>query len=278
MIPKVSPDPRRLTRNRLTLVAPTSTSGLATDLPFLPTAQRVTAVVLGGGGSDGLSQAVGVSAKALVPFHGQPLVSYVLDALTGSALVERILYVGDATPEISAQTAKVLPAGATFVESFSAGLEAALALSPTSPVLVTTADLPWLESAAIADFLAAAAGAALAYPIVRKETALAQFPEQRRTFVKLRNGRFTGGNMMLLAPEMVPVLLPFTERAYQGRKNPLALAKLFGVDFIVRLAVGQLSLKAIEARATHILGLPVRALETRHAGIGADVDKPEHLK
>ncbi len=259
-------------------MAPTSTSGLATDLPFLPTAQRVTAVVLGGGGSDGLSQAAGVSAKALVLFHGQPLVSYVLDALTGSALVERILYVGDATPEISAQTAKVLPAGATFVESFSAGLEAALALSPTSPVLVTTADLPWLRAAALDDFLTASAGAALAYPIVRQETALAQFPAQQRTFVRLKDGRFTGGNMMVLLPEMVPVLLPFTQRAYQGRKNPLALARLFGFDFIVKLALGQLSLGAIEARAERILGLPVRALETPYASIGADVDKAEHLK
>ena len=238
----------------------------------------ITAVVLGGGGGDELSRAAGVSAKALVPFGGQPLVSYVLGALQATPRVARILYVGEASPAITAQTEQVLPAGTTFVESFSVGLEAALALAPRSPVLVTTADLPWLRAAALDDFLAAAAGAALAYPIVRKETALAQFPEQQRTFVKLKDGRFTGGNLMLLSPEMVPVLLPFTERAYQGRKNPLALARLFGLDFIVKLAAGQLSLKAIEARATRILGLPVRALETPHASIGADVDKLEHLK
>ena len=248
----------------------------ASERAALP--ESVTAVVLGGGGGDALSQAAGVSAKALVLFRGQPLVSYVLEALCQSAKVERIVYVGEATPAITAQTAQVLPAGETFMQSFSVGLEAALALAPRSLVLVTTADLPWLRAAALDDFLAAAAGAALTYPVVRKETALAQFPEQQRTFVKLKDGRFTGGNLMLLSPEMVPILLPFTERAYQGRKNPLALARLFGFDFIVKLAAGQLSLRAIEARATRILGLPVRALETPHASIGADVDKPEHLR
>ena len=238
----------------------------------------VTAVVLAGGGGDELSQAAGVPAKALVPFQGEPLASYVLGALNGSAGVARILYVGEATSAISAEVERVLPAGETFVQSFASGVEAALALSPTSPVLVTTADLPWLQAAAIDDFLTAAAGAALAYPIVRGETALARFPEQRRTFVRLKDGRFTGGNMIVVSPEMVPILLPFIERAYQGRKNPLALARLFGLDFIVKLAVGRLGLSEIEQRATRILGLPVRALETPHASIGADVDKPEHLK
>ncbi len=238
----------------------------------------VSAVILAGGGGDELSRAAGVSAKALVPFEGQPLASYVLNALHGSAGVARILYVGEATPAISAQVARVLPAGATFVQSFTVGVKAALALAPESPVLVTTADLPWLQAAAVDDFLAAALGVALAYPIVRGETALARFPEQRRTFVRLRDGRFTGGNMIVLSPEMVPVLLPFIERAYQGRKNPLVLARLFGFDFIVKLALGQLSIAAVERRATHVLGLPVRALETPHASIGADVDKLEHLK
>jgi len=77
---------------------------------------------------------------------------------------------------------------------------------------------------------------------------------------------------------MVPALLPFVERAYRSRKNPLALARLFGVDFTVRLALGQLSLGTVEARAAQILGLPVRAVVTEHASIGADVDKLEHLR
>ncbi len=243
-------------------------------------AAPVTAVVLGGGGGDALSRAAGVPAKALVPFHGRPLAAYVLGAVQGSSRIGQVVYVGEATPDIAARTDRVLPAENTFLGSFSVGVEAGLALAPDSPVLVLSADLPWLTGAALDDFVnvAAASGAALAYPIIRREVALAQFPGQARTFVKLVDGHFTGGNAMLLAAEAVPVLLPFIERAYQGRKNPLALARLFGVDFIVRLALGRLEVAAVEARAERILGFRVKALPTAHAGIGADVDKPEHLE
>lgn len=244
------------------------------------TASPVTAVVLGGGGGDALSRAAGVPAKALVPFHGRPLASYVLGAVQGSSRVGQVVYVGEATPEITSQADRVLPAKDTFLGSFSAGVEAALTLAPDSPVLVLSADLPWLTGVALDDFVstAEASGAALTYPIIRREVALAQFPGQARTFVKLKDGHFTGGNVMLLAAEAVPVLLPFIERAYQGRKNPLALARLFGLDFIIRLALGRLEVAAVEARAAHILGVRVKALPTPHAGIGADVDKPEHLE
>lgn len=238
----------------------------------------LTAVVLGGGGRDALAQAAGVAAKALLPFEGRPLVAYVLEALRGCPEVGRIVYVGDADPAVAAYTEWRAPPGETFVESFSVGVEEALRLAPTQPILVMTADLPWLRSDALTSFLSQATGADLAYPIVRKETAQAQFPWQRRTFVRLREGHFTGGNMMLLSPRMVPVLLPFIARAYSGRKNPLALARLFGPDFILRLLVGRLGLREIEARAERVLGLPVRALETPFASIGADVDGPKHLQ
>lgn len=233
---------------------------------------QVTAVVLGGGGQDALARAAGVRAKALVPFGGKPLACYVLEALYTTPAVRDILYVG--TPP----TAEVrgLEPGATFLESFQRGVRAALEGRPRR-ILVLTADLPWLSSAAIEAFLARSPDAALVYPVITEAAAKAQFPAQRRTFVKLKEGRFTGGNLMLLEPAVVPALVPFIGRAYAGRKNPLVLAQLFGVDFILRLLLGRLGLAAIEARAERILGHTVRAVVTEHACIGADVDKPEHL-
>lgn len=237
------------------------------------TSEQVTAVVLGGGGEDALSRAAGVSAKALVPFGGKPLACYVLEALRATPAVGDVLYVGAPPP---AADVAVLEPGATFLESFQRGVRAALEGRP-GRILVLSADLPWLSPAAIEAFLALSPDAALVYPVITEAAAKAQFPTQRRTFVKLKEGRFTGGNLMLLEPAVVPALVPFIGRAYAGRKNPLLLAQLFGVDFIVRLLLGRLGLTAIEARAERILGHKVRAVVTEHASIGADVDKPEHL-
>ncbi len=243
-----------------------------------PISRQVTAVVLGGGGEDALARSAGVSAKALVPFGGKPLACYVLEALGACSRVTRVLYVGAGAAALVGTGTQVLAPGDSFVESFRIGVGAALAQHPEARVLVITADLPWLDARALDDFLAAAEPeAALVYPIIRQETAAAQFPWQNRTFVKLKEGRFTGGNMMLLSPRMVPILLPFVERAYAGRKNPLLLARLFGLDFIFKLLTGRLSLETIEARAARILGQPVRVFISGYASIGADVDKPEHL-
>jgi len=217
-----------------------------------------------------------VSAKALVPFAGKPLALHVLGALEKSAGVAECVYVGVGTPEVSACCAQVLPPGETLAKSLSVGLEAALQV-PHARVLVTTADLPWLRAEAVDAFLEGAPCAALVYPVIAEEVAEAQFPGQRRTFVKLREGRFTGGNMMLLEPRIIPTLLPFVDRAYRGRKNPLALAQLFGFDVLVKLLLGGLSIPALEVRAGRILGHEVRVFVSEHASIGADVDKPAHL-
>lgn len=211
-------------------------------------------------------------AKALVPFGGKPLACYVLEALQATPAVGAVLYVGTSpTPAV-----KGLEPGATFLESFQRGVQAALKGRPER-ILVLTADLPWLNPEALTAFLASAPDAELVYPIIAEASARAQFPAQRRTFVRLKEGRFTGGNLMLLKPAAVAALEPFIGRAYAGRKNPLVLAQLLGVDVIFRLLLGRLDLPAIEARAERVLGCTVRAVVTEHASIGADVDKPEHL-
>jgi GTP:adenosylcobinamide-phosphate guanylyltransferase len=232
----------------------------------------VTAVVLGGGDGDALARAAGVRAKALVPFGGKPLACYVLAALQATPGVGEVLYVG--TPPTPA--VRELEPGATFFESFQRGVREALRGRPER-ILVLTADLPWLTPEALSAFLASAPDADLVYPVITEAAAKAQFPNQRRTFVRLKEGRFTGGNMMLLRPAAIAALEPFVGRAYAGRKNPLVLAQLLGVDVIARLLLGRLDLPAIEARAERVLGCTVRAVVTEHASIGADVDKPEHL-
>ena len=120
--------------------------------------------------------------------------------------------------------------------------------------------------------------AAVVYPIIPKEVAERQFPGQKRTYANLKEGAFTGGNAVLLEPRVLPTLLPFVNRAYQGRKNPLSLAGLVGAHFALQLLLGRLRVTALERRISEILTMPVRAFQSQDAALGADVDKPEHVK
>lgn len=240
---------------------------------------KAVAVVLGGGGSrDPLALAAGVPAKALVPVAGQLLGSYVIDALHNSELVDGIVYVGPLTQELRARVDYSVPGGNRFVDSLALGFGAALAMRPGTSVLVTTADLPWLQGGALDRFIGSSpATAQLAYPIVPAAAALAEFPQQKRTFVKLRDGRFTGGNQMLVRAEVIPPLLELIDRVFAARKNPLALGSLLGLDVLLALLLGRASLQQLEARVSDRLQATVAAVITQDACLAADIDRPEQL-
>jgi len=240
--------------------------------------EAIAVVLAGGGANDPLARHAGVPTKAHVPLNGQPMVSYVTAALRTSRYVGPLVYVGEPPPELAAQISRCVPAAERFVESLQAGCEAALALAaPDQRLLLVTGDLPWLTAEAVDHLLTHAPQAALVYTIVAKATAEAQFPGQARTYARLRDGVFTGGNAVVAAPEGIPLLLPLIERVYLARKRPLALARLAGWGTLLRFALRLASLADLELRVSRLLGAPVRAFVTPHACIGADLDRPSHL-
>lgn len=242
-------------------------------------AEGVTAVVLAGGDAgDVLAASGGVAAKALLPVSGRPLASFVLEALEDSGRVAETVYVGPTDQELSSYRVVELPGGKRFEDSLALGLGAALGRGATE-ILVITADLPWLTGDAVARFVdrSRTLEADVVYPVVSEEHMQARFPEQRRTYVRLKEGRFTGGNMALLSVAAVTALLPLISRAFRARKNPLALAKLVGLDVVGGLASGTASIASLASRVARLLGVDARVLRVEDAAVAADVDRLDHL-
>lgn len=239
----------------------------------------LTAVVLAGGGAgDAVAAAAGVEAKALLPVSGRPLAAFVLDALTGSGRVDEVVYVGPGAAQLGGYDLVPVPSGRRFEDSLALGLGAALGRGARE-VLVATADVPWVTPDAVARFVdgARALGAQLVYPVVAEADMAREFPEQRRTYARLRDGRFTGGNLALVAAEAVPALLPLVSRAFAARKDPLRLAALVGLGVLLRLVTGTATIATLEARVGRLLGVSARALRTADASVAADVDRLDHL-
>ncbi|WP_022798958.1 NTP transferase domain-containing protein [Thermus islandicus] len=226
------------------------------------------AIVLGGG-QEAWAGRYGVRSKALVPYQGRPMAEWVLEALKGAGL--SAVYVGE-NPGLSPPPRLTLPDRGSLLDN----LEAALAYVE-GRVLVATADLPHLTPEAVRFMLERAPEAALVYPIVPKERVEARFPGNRRTYARLREGTFTGGNLLLLDKALFFQALPLARRAVALRKNPLALARMVGLDILVKLLLGRLSLLEVEARAKRILGVEARALITPYPEVGVDVDREEDL-
>ena len=238
-------------------------------------------MLAGGSAKDVLAVGGSVPSKALLPIGGQPMAAYVMAAIRHCPAVDVTVLVGPDHPTLAGWYDLAVPSGARLVDSLAMGLGAALSTS-AAEFLVITADVPWVDGPMLSRFLDAARGgdfaaAGLVYAVVDEATTAAAFPDQKRTFVRLKDGRFTGGNAVYLTRAGVTGLLPLVDDLYRARKNPLALARLMGLDTLFGLLLGTASIARLERRAGRLLGVQARALISQDAAIAADVDRPAHV-
>jgi len=242
---------------------------------------KVEAIVLAGAANRGkLSQVSDAAYEALIPVAGRPMVHYVVDALRQSAPVERIIVVGpkEALRALEEQDGvELVDAGESMVENLLRGVEH---LRAQGFALVVTSDIPMLRPEAVEDFVRRCTErpADIYYSIVTRESNEAKYPGVARTYVRLKDGTFTGGNIAMVKPEVVHACRPMIEHAVAMRKNPLKLSRLLGFKFILKLLFNRLTLAEIEERVHTILGFKGVGVVSPYPEVGIDVDKPEDLE
>lgn len=111
------------------------------------------------------------------------------------------------------------------------------------------------------------------YSIIRKESCEAQYPEGKRTYGPLSDGRFTGGNMTLLTQRAIAKTQEIAKLLYKNRKHPFRLCGLLGWWLVVRAVFRCLSSQDVERRCSELMGVSCKAVITDHACIGMDMDK-----
>jgi MobA-like NTP transferase domain len=250
-----------------------------------PVSRRWDVVVLGGGDpGDAFAAAYGVAVKPQVMLAGQPMALYVLQALRACPQVGRIAYVGPLPFGGDTLVDLRVTDHGTLIGNLEIGVEALRlpeaqrqpGLSPER-VMVITADIPMISGQMLTDVLESAPDAGLVYPIVRREDCEAAYPGVKRTYARLKDGSFTGGNLFLLDAALISLFLPRLRAILDARKQPLKLAALIGPLVLLRLLTGQLSIAQLQQRVGSILGVEARALITQHAAVGTDIDKEADL-
>jgi len=191
-----------------------------------------TAVVLAGGSpNDPLLKTSGVSSKALLQFEGKALGSYILEAIKGSRYIDNCIYMGETNPELEALVPTKLEPEQDYASNVLKGIRHAIDHYDAKRIMIVSSDLPWLTAEEIDSFIElieSGPEADLVYPVIQKETSLAAFPQLKRTYARLKEGRFTGGNLVLVDAGVVGRIEPFIRRMYNARKSPLKLATILG--------------------------------------------------
>lgn len=220
------------------------------------------AVILAGGDQQDFSP----QGKAFVRIHGKTMVDYVRDAIQQSPHVEDVT---------------VIDEPGSMIENVSKALH--LTNDPRDYLLLATCDIPFLTSEAVDDFLRKCqSGADLYYPIVEKRLHERRFPGIQRTYVKLKEGTFTGGNLAVLRPSAMIPVLNRVERILELRKNPLALSAELGFRFVMLMLfsklAGTLTIPKLEQRIAELFQMKAEAVISAFPEIANDIDKPDDLE
>ena len=242
------------------------------------------AIILAGGESSSeLKKIAPYDNEALIIIGNYPMIYYVYQALRASSHINQIVVSGpvEALRAILPRDERLLfvEGGKNAIESFSHAVKALEAKDISAKVLILPTDIPFISVQAIEDFLerCETSNNDFYYPVTRKEVNEAKFPGVQRTYVRLQEGTVTGGNLFLLRSELIEQCLEMGLKLVERRKNPLAMARLFGFGLVWKYITRRLSIEMAEKRFYQVLGIKGKGIISPYAEIGVDVDKPSDL-
>lgn len=240
-----------------------------------------TALVLAGsrGEPDALSAYAGVSHKGLIELGGETLLARVIGALDRAGAGH--IGVSASDPAIieavgrlkTAARLEALPASTSPSLSVGQGARA-LGL----PVLVTTVDHALLQPEWITRFLADIPASADVAALLAPEAAVrAAAPDTIRSYMKFRDGRYSGCNLFYLRNERALAVIDLWRQVETHRKQPWKIAAMLGPGMLLGYLLGRLTLDEAVRRLGRKAGVTAVAVRTPYGLAAVDVDKPADL-
>ncbi|TEB08447.1 2-phospho-L-lactate guanylyltransferase [Pelotomaculum schinkii] len=241
----------------------------------------VDAVVLAGSSNEGpLRECSEVRYEALIPIGEKIMVQYVVEALLRCRQIRRVVVVGpvaELSPFFNGERVSVIESRGGIMENIEAGLKSVLG---AGRVLLVTSDIPMLTTQAVNDFLELCGDMSgdLYYPIISKQVVESKFPTTRRTYVNLKEGVFTGGNLFLINPAIFKQCVENGQKIISLRKSPVGLCRLIGLGFVLKFLMRSLTIAEAEQKASQLLGM-IKGIVvmSKYPEVGVDVDKPADL-
>lgn len=248
---------------------------------------KIDAVVTAGGiprPNDPLYPLTQGKNKALLPIGGVPMVQWILDELGRAAYIQKVAVVGLDPAEAGLTCRKPLgyvPNHGSMIGNVQAGAKWALAQNAaTKYVFVVSSDIPTITAEMVDWNIATSLETdhEAYYSLIPAATMEQRFPGSRRTFFKLKEGRFSGSDMNLFQTALVGHYHPAWQAIVDARKNIFKQASRVGFDTLLLMLLGQMTIQGAEERVRTRLGVNGRTFIGRYAEAGMDVDKPHQYE
>jgi molybdopterin-guanine dinucleotide biosynthesis protein A len=233
-------------------------------------------VFAGGKATEPLAAVFKVRYKGEIVFDGERLVDRALRTVREAGGFERIFAVLPdelREPPLSVEVT-VIPARAKLMDNFMAAMESTREADLT---YLVGCDAPRTTAEMVNSIRRAVRGDPgkdIYYPVVEKRTIEAKYPGARRTYVTLKEGSFTGGNIIVVNGRRAMAAQSRIQSAVALRKKPLALVAKMGARFIWKALTGRLSLAEAVARVEALSGLRGMVVVCPCPEIAMDIDEP----
>ena len=247
------------------------------------TSTPVTAILLAGSRPtpDPLALAAGVPVKPLVPVAGLPMIDRPARALLAHPAIGQVIILTQC-PDLYADdpaTAWLASEPRIRFETGGQGIAASLLdlierPDIRFPLLLTTADHVLLDTAMLDQFTNEARGADVAVAMVERRNLLARYPGSRRTWLKFRDGWWSGANLFWFGSEKARRIISLWLEVEQDRKKGWKILAAFGPLALIGALLRISTLRGGIARVGRRFGLTARlvAMDVPEACI--DADKP----
>ncbi len=251
----------------------------STEQNSAPRNLKINVLILAGGKVKG--DIAGNAEKGFIKINGESMVTIVTRTLVDTGIVDSILLSAsqpalDAIGPIDGVATLAISDDEPLIHKLEQGLKQ---LGGQGTVLVAAGDIPLITSEAIENFVETALddGSSVVYPLIPRDVVEASFPEGERTWVRLRDGEFTGGNLLLVDSEVMLSRMPLVKKTFEARKSPFRMLGIIGVGFAVKFLFRMVSINELNKRISKIVGAPSAVIPSGYAEIGFDVDKTEDL-
>jgi molybdopterin-guanine dinucleotide biosynthesis protein A len=147
-------------------------------------------------------------------------------------------------------------------------------------VIVSSADMPLVNVEAVRELVDVGrqTGADIVYPAVERQALELCFPDTKRTYLRLGRQVVTGGNAIWLRRSWLLKHKDLIWRLFQQRKSIPALARFFGLTFLIRILLGYASIEYVESYLSRLLQGKLRAAVLDNIELGIDLDKVADLE
>jgi hypothetical protein len=122
-----------------------------------------------------------------------------------------------------------------------------------------------------------AAGADIAVAMVERRTLLARYPDSRRTWLKFRDGWWSGANIFWFGSSRARSVVALWQEVEQDRKKGWKILSAFGPLALLGAVLRISTLRGGIARVGRRFGLTARLVAMDKAEACIDADKPEDV-